>query len=412
MKKKIILIIALLVFSPLLIVGCGCNQDAKSVQLSQPSYVEVIKEEDKILLYTDKNPCASHYLFYICKKEDVKDDLSKYIPLSKTTNNYIDVTSEFIYNQNYYFYVQTIDETGTFSKSIPSKSASYTNVMTLSTPTISIENDTIYWDKIKNATKYEIILNGNILTITSDLSFNISSFNDGSLLNTTDTLKFKVKAIAPNSVYTDSNDSNEISYINHLNPDVPTISLTNKTITINKVLNAKNYEMKISHLTTETYLISAFSSSTKEIYLTNFFIENENKYVDLVSDVGEYNISIRSISDDYYSDYSESVKVITTQKLETPTILSSKIDSINNYLVISIQLNDKISKSVHIEIVLNNAIISKDIVLSNDTSDIIFTTDDLNISDINLVKGQYVTVCTNGVGSYYLSSNTVSSFIN
>lgn len=411
MKKKIILIIALLIFSPLLLVGCGCNQDSLGVQLSQPSYIEVIKNNDKTLLYTDKNPCATHYLFYICKKEDVKDDLSKYIPLTKTSKNYIDVTSEFIYNQDYYFYVQTIDETGTFSKSIPSKYSSYTNVMTLSTPTIYMEESTIYWNKIKNATKYEIYLNNNILTITSDLSFNISSFNNGSLLNNSDNLNFKIKAIAPNSVYTTSNESNEISYVNHLNPVAPVISLNNKTLTINKVLNAKKYEITISHLTTETYIINAFDSNKKEIDLNNFFIEEENKYIDLLSQVGQYNISVRSISNDYYSDYSNSVNAITTQKLETPTILSSKINSINNNLVVSIKLNDNISKSIHIEIRLDNTIISKNVVLSNEISDIIFTTDDLNISDINLAKGKQVTVYTNGVGSYYLNSNTVSSII-
>lgn len=412
MKKKFILVIALLMFFPLIIVGCSCSQDTKSAQLSRPSYVEVIKNDDKILLYTDKNPCASHYLFYICKKDAVKDDLSKYIPLTKTSNNYIDVTSEFIYNQNYYFYVQTIDETGTFLKSIPSKCFSYTNVMTLSTPTIYIEEDTIYWNKIKNATKYEIILNDNILTITSDLSFNISSFNNGSLLNSSETLIFKVKAIAPNSVYTESNDSNEVSYLNHLNPTTPTISINNKVITLNKVLNAKQYEMKISHLTTETYLISAFDENKIEINLNNFFLEDENKYIDLISEIGEYNISIRSVSDDYYSEYSNSVKAIVTQKLESPTILSCNIDSINKTLMMSIKLNDTISKSIHIEIILNNTIISKDIVLSNDTNDIVFTTDDLLVSDINLVKGKQVTVYTNGIGSYYLSSNTVTSVIN
>ena len=78
----------------------------------------------------------------------------------------------------------------------------------------------------------------------------------------------------------------------------------------------------------------------------------------------------------------------------------------------SIKLNDTISKSINIEIILNNTTISKDIVLSNDTNDIVFTTDDLLVSDINLVKGKQVTVYTNGIGSYYLSSNTVTSVIN
>lgn len=403
MKRKIFISL-LLVLSPLFIFGC--KEDTANLQLSKPAYVQAVRTEDKILLFTDKNPCATDYIFYICKDENKKDDLTNYIRLSSTTNNFVDVTNEFTKTTTYYFYVVTKDSTNKYEKSVPSSTNSFFNSMVLDTPKISITDSKVSWDAIKNATSYEIIVNDKSIVTTTQTNFDVAKYSNGALLKNEE-LVIKIKALAQG--YDDSFESNSVSYSDHLKPTTPTISFSNNQLTINKVLNATSYQLTIENISSQTYVIDYFEQSSKTIDLTQFYDKAQNKTINLLQEVGPYTIYAKSLGSDYISNKSNIITTTVTKKINTPTINYATIS--NNSVEISLTNNSNISTTLCVEITINGSLKKKEITTSSKTFVVTFSQQELGISNINSALNCKVSVFALGSGSYYTESSTTTQNI-
>ena len=407
MKRKFLLALFAILISPLLLVGC--QQDTVNLQLSKPAYVDATKIEEKIFLFTDKNPCATDYIFFICKDPSKKDDLTNYIMLKKVQQNFIDVTKEFTKTQDYYYYVQTVDSTNKFTKSIASSINVFHNTILLDKPTISINDSLVSWSPINHASGYDIYVNEKPIVSVIENYFDVSTYNDGYLLTQNEALKISIKATAP--YYDTSLMSNLVTYNKHLTPSVPTISLTNKSLTINNTTNTKQYELKIIGNDTRTYLIEAFNENSKSFDLTNFYDSETKQNINLLENVGEYQISVRSINDNKMSDYSQSVDILITEKVESPSIISTNISSINETLEISLKNNSQLTNTLYLEVTINSSVKSFTLTLESSEYTVVLTKTQLGIDDINDCADAKISVYAKGTGKYYLDSNIINGSV-
>ena len=205
----------------------ACKQKESKIQLSTPSFVNMIDEEDNRILVTDNNINATSYVFGICFNESDKDNLTKYIRYS-SNKNYLDVSEIFTNSTTYYFYAQAIGS-GKYTNSLYSQKNSYDNTKYLSSPRLVYSNYCLSWTNIKNSYTYDVYLNNEFAFSTTSTTIDLKTYNGGLYLNSASVLNFKVKAKPTlTSGYKESNFSNTVSIREHLVPNTPVISI-NKT---------------------------------------------------------------------------------------------------------------------------------------------------------------------------------------
>lgn len=164
----------------------------------------------------------------------------------------------------------------------------------LDTPTLTENNGVINWEKIENASKYILYIDG---SDEVDLDLNITSYE----LPYTEIgiHKVKIKAIGDNEKYSDSDYSNTITYtVNAASKtklETPVIEPLSSAISWSHVQNAIKYEIYINDeyiesVSTNYYGLSNYQNET--ILIKIRAVGNTNKYENSdYSNVVEYNFS-------------------------------------------------------------------------------------------------------------------------
>lgn len=384
----------------------ACKKGESKIQLATPSFVNMIDEEDNRILVTDNNINASSYVFGICNCSEYKDDLTKYIRYA-SSKNYLDVSNIFTSSTTYYFYVQAIGNEK-YSNSLYSAKNFYDNTKYLSTPRLIKNNYILSWTEIKNADSYDIYLNDEFAFNSTTNSVNLQTFNNGIYLNSNFVLNFKVKA-KPTLIsgYKESAFSNIISVSEHLIPTTPTLSIsktedfTNSSVTLNwnNCDNETGYLLKVVGYDIKYYNIE---KNTTSIDLKTFYNKETSSFINLVEQIGDYSFSIQALGENNTkSNFSNAVNFKRYIKLSQPQILLA--EKKDDGIIISLNVDDKDVKSVHIALVDNeNNIVYENNYLTNQNNfSIIILKKDLE--DYNNIKS--VTAYSNAYGNYYYSSN-------
>ncbi len=291
--KKIIFSFLICVFSVLFFVGCGpatSNGGDTLQSLSTPTQPQVERVEDRIIVSTSKVENAKAYQFSINN-------------VNFTVNsNIFDCTNYLLDYGTYTFKVVAIADNEKYSSSQVSNSTSYVYNATLVSPVITIYNNTLLISNIENVISYEIYINNIKVASTIETSIDLANFNFNIGYNT-----ISVKAIG-NEVYLDSDFSNEEGYVvKEKLSKVENLSIIeedSKTFIIfNEVKNASSYIVKINNIQFETSI-------------------NLYDITQYVSDLGNYTISVKAVSNsEYYINSEEkTLSYSSTQKLLTPTL--------------------------------------------------------------------------------------------
>ena len=384
----------------------ACKKGDSKIQLATPSFVNMIDEEDNKILVTDNNINASSYVFGICNCSDYKDDLTKYVRYS-STKNYLDVSEIFTSSTTYYFYVQAIGNEK-FSNSQYSAKNFYDNTKYLSTPRLVKNNYILSWTEIKNAESYDVYLNNEFAFNSTTNNVNLQTFNNGVYLNSNFVLNFKIKA-KPTLIsgYKESSFSNTISINEHLIPTTPTLSIskTEDSTNDNVMLNWNDCENEIGYLLKVVgYDIKYYyiDKDTTSIDLKIFYNKETSTFINLVKNIGDYNFSIQAIGENNTSsNFSNVVNFKRYVKLSQPQI--SLAEKKNDGIIISLNIDDKDVKSVHIALVdnENNIVYENNYLVNQKDFSIIVLKKDLENYN-NIIS---VTAYSNGYGNYYYSSS-------
>ena len=166
----------------------------------------------------------------------------------------------------------------------------------LEAPIISLSGLTISWNKIENATEYEVYVNDKLDATIVKTTYEVDTSITGEI-------KIKVYAISSNSKYLKSDASNEIVITTPDSLLAPVISLNDKVVSWNAVENAQEYMI---------YINENFVEKTKEL-----------SYQITSSDVGAYSIFVRAC---YGSLVSESSNVVTYKILPENISTTTKYD--------------------------------------------------------------------------------------
>lgn len=177
-----------------------------------------------------------------------------------------------------------------------------TSLTKLDTPILVLDEDTISWDEIENATGYTIFIDGieeiDVDKDTRNYVLNITSVG---------LHKIRIKATGDNTLYSDSDYSNSITYtiVNQTEKTqltTPVINVDSKGISWEIVKNATEYEIyvndKLINTTSNTFY--TLTSYKEEIKVKIKAVGNFNKYLDSdFSNVVSYNYN------DYFMKISE-----------------------------------------------------------------------------------------------------------
>ena len=196
----------------------------------------------------------------------------------------------------------------------------------VSAPVISVDGSVISWDNVRNATSYEVDINGNTIEVT-DNSFNVIPYIQSS--NTTK--EIRVRAITSNRFLSNSSYSDTVRITaGNTKLSTPanfavTASSTSCLLTWDKVVNSDSYCIRA--VNTENYEEYYIYTTTNSINLNN-----------RLDTSGEFMVSVFAYSNEELetyapSDYSESLPIVVDVTLDTPTNLS--IVQTNGNIIVS-----------------------------------------------------------------------------
>ena len=139
----------------------------------------------------------------------------------------------------------------------PSSSSSTIEATKLAAPVISRNDLIVSWDKVPNAEKYEVYINGELDST--------QIMNKYEIPLTASDIRIVVYAISSNELFLKSDASNELAYKAPTSLSAPVISMTGNVVSWAEVENAREYSVYINGeyitRTTETSYTSLFKSS-------------------------------------------------------------------------------------------------------------------------------------------------------
>ena len=238
----------------------------------------------------------------------------------------------------------------------------YSNAMQLATPQVTRQNETFLWGSINNATSYTLEVSYG--STVDEYSVTTPNFDLSPILNATKddptATKFTVKVKASYSgdlLWLESNYSNSVEY-------VITKTLANPILTYFTDSVVEEEEVKILHKISwnevngadsyEIYL-QKLGSSYELIQTLIHPIELEFDLTNYVSEVGNYSVYIKAISDQEYtiSSSSSTQQFIITHKLATPMITEAIAEG--EYMKVSWVPGDDLNLQTHYYLELYNA---------------------------------------------------------
>lgn len=150
----------------------------------------------------------------------------------------------------------------------------------LAAPVIALEGYTLSWSAVENATSYEIYFGDTLSKTVTTTSAELDTSTPGT---------YAVTVIAKTTAegYTDSEKSNEVSFVVPDSLAAPTLTLTDKTVSWEAVPGAY------------TYMVFLNGSYVAE--------QTETSYEISATDIGAYSITVRSCFGDQLSESSEPI---------------------------------------------------------------------------------------------------------
>ena len=147
----------------------------------------------------------------------------------------------------------------------PSSSSSTIEATKLAAPVISRNDLIVSWDKVPNAEKYEVYINGELDST--------QIMNKYEIPLTASDIRIVVYAISSNELFLKSDASNELAYKAPTSLSAPVISMTGNVVSWAEVENAREYSVYINGeyitRTTETsYTINSADLGAYSIYVT------------------------------------------------------------------------------------------------------------------------------------------------
>ena len=268
----------------LLVCLCSCNVVFTSSKLDTP----VISLTEKTVSW-NKVDLASSYDVYINNqfKENVVE------------NSYTIVTEEL---GEYEIYIIAKPATTENKESAKSNKVVYTYKITLDTPVITLTENTVSWQDVKNATGYEVYVD-DVLADTVDTTSKV--------INQLGTKTVYVVAVSTNPYCESSSKSNEVTVSNYETLAAPVISLNVNTVSWEQSDKASAYEIYVNGSLVETV--------------------NANDYVLEYTQVGQYSVKVKAKGDNQYYIDSEMSNTVVYEVL--PTALATPVISIEENVV-------------------------------------------------------------------------------
>ncbi|MBE5735181.1 MAG: hypothetical protein E7361_01895 [Clostridiales bacterium] len=201
----------------------------------------------------------------------------------------------------------------------------------LSAPNVSLENNIVSWQRVTNATAYEIYNNNELIaTIPADSS---SSYNyDLSNLTTAGTYNISIKAVSDNYEFLSSNTTS----LSYTRLSCPVLHISDTTLTWNAVTNATEYIIYLDGSIIDT--VSANSARTIDI--STYVTEARTYTIHIVAQMISNSVVLSS-------SISNNVTYTTLPTLQSPNIqFSSKgiisWDSVPNVEYYTIHIESQI----------------------------------------------------------------------
>ncbi len=199
--KKVLLSFALL--SVLMLGGCKDEENKKLGTLSAPQQITVQSDEGKSLIIFDEVQNAQYYHIYI-------NDMSVTVKGDGLGSIEFDASKIITLPQKYQIKVKA--SAGKYFDSRFSSVYEYSHTGTLATPTLSIDNTTLNWNKVANADFYDILVTSYNPTVEEVYRSPVNTFDFANLLTNVGEYSFKVCAISEDATYLPSTYSNVERY--------------------------------------------------------------------------------------------------------------------------------------------------------------------------------------------------------
>ena len=262
--KRMIVLVALLFAISITAAGCGDNTP---VQLATPT-AQIVVNYGRLTVTTTDNPNAESYIFGVFTGPNY-NDISLYYKVPSSTH-FLDLTSRVTESAVYYFYVQVIGNGTKYLDSAISSVVSYDKSQALASHILSLTGTQLSWTGVTNNSGYKIFKNNVYLTTVTETTYDISS-----QINSPIIYNFEVQAIGSSSgglTYSDSLKSNKVSYMEHLQLDIPTNlqvlqdEVTGEDyLTWDEVTNAVGYTIMVDSTTEVTAQTNLYDLSELDL---------------------------------------------------------------------------------------------------------------------------------------------------
>ena len=226
----------------------------------------------------------------------------------------------------------------------PSSSSSTIEATKLAAPVISRNDLIVSWDKVPNAEKYEVYINGELDST--------QIMNKYEIPLTASDIRIVVYAISSNELFLKSDASNELAYKAPTSLSAPVISMTGNVVSWAEVENAREYSVYINGeyitRTTETsYTINSADLGAYSIYVTANYgsLTSEHSNVLTYKNLPE-KISTRTTYDRaaMYEDFATTGEIDTgvgegfDMKSGSKATFAHAIDETTKFLTVSIRV--------------------------------------------------------------------------
>lgn len=306
--KKNILFILIFVIS-IFLSGCFLSEQDYVGVLDVPTTFEVVKVGDNTIIQIAETENANGY--------DILIDDSLYT----TYTNYYDCTNVFLELKNYAIKVRSISD-GTYQNSDYSETFYYSNTTQLAQPNTLLNNKTLTWNVVLNATSYNLkvvkVEDTNTLIGTYPITTNRVDITN--YMQSAGTFAFYVNAVSTNERIQTSEWSQAIVYHNFVKLSNPTGLRINKDNTkIELLFSADNMSSDFAlTINNEKTILAASEIEIGKINLGDAGYD--------LSGVGEYIISLQALGYDHY--LSSDISTLSPTYVNRATLNSPEITNV------------------------------------------------------------------------------------
>ena len=358
MKKKFLLTLAIL--SVLTFVGCNDNDTKKIGTLSAPQEVVVRLDGDRSLIIFDEVQNAEYYNIYI-------NNMSVTVKGTGSGTIQYDASNIIKLPQEYNVKVKAFAKQYFDSDFTVADVYSHTSVLT--NPILTMDNTILNWNKIDNASFYEVAVKTFNPIVENVYRNSTNSFDFTYLLTQKGEYEFKVRAFSDNSEYETSEYSNTVRYSNSVKLAIPCNMQTyydnNSRETLLSFVSSENVKDFTININNENYTLNetelsnfGIPSNYKNVYILKLTSYVKHKKIDITS-ASKITVKIKANSVDRYvigSDFSNTIECEFISRLATPIISVTRLAettelriemSDNDYLAeYSIYLNEQKYKTI------------------------------------------------------------------